>query len=154
MLSEEIIARIAAERARYPEPRAACVEALRIVQARHGWVCDDHLRELAGLLEMSPAELDAVATFYSLIFRRPVGRHVILFCDNVVCWMAGGERLRERLGALLGIAPGETTATGRFTLLPAACLGGCHGAPALLIDGELHTSVEGERLDALLERYP
>ncbi len=135
-------------------PRAACVEALRIVQARHGWVSDEAVRELAPMLGMTPDELDAVATFYPFIFRRPVGRHVILVCDAVSCWIMGHEGLLRHLRQRLGISPGETTPDGRFTLLPASCLGACDRAPAVMIDRDLHVDLDEEKLERLLERYP
>jgi NADH-quinone oxidoreductase subunit E len=103
---------------------------------------------------MSPDELDGVATFYNLIFRRPVGRHVILICDSVSCWIMGYEALREAFHARLGVRLGETTADGRFTLLPIVCLGACDHAPTIMIDEDLHHDVDAARLDSLLERYP
>ncbi len=154
MLTDEERQEIVAELPRYPEKRAACVEALKIVQRRRGWVSDESLREVAELLEMTPDELDGVATFYNLIFRRPVGRHVILLCDSVSCWIMGGTDLRRRLQERLQIRPGETTADGRFTLLPVVCLGACDRAPAMMIDDDLHGDLTAQRLDAILERYP
>jgi NADH-quinone oxidoreductase subunit E len=88
-----------------------------------------------------------------MIFRRPVGRHVILLCDSVSCWIMGANPLRAQLGALLGIGPGATTADGRFTLLPCACLGACDRAPALMIDDDLHVDLTPEKIAELLERY-
>ena len=138
----------------YEARRGACIEALRIVQRSHGWISDESLREVARLLDMSPDELDGVATFYNLIFRRPVGRHVILICDSVSCWIMGYEALRDALQTRLGARLGETTADGRFTLLPIVCLGACDHAPTIMIDEDLHRDVDAARLDALLERYP
>jgi NADH-quinone oxidoreductase subunit E len=103
---------------------------------------------------MTPDELDSVATFYNLIFRKPVGRHVILVCDSVSCWIMGYERLRERLTARLGIRPGDTTADGRFTLLPIVCLGTCDHAPAMMIDEDLYRDIDPAAIDAILEQYP
>jgi NADH-quinone oxidoreductase subunit E len=134
-------------------PRAASIEALRHVQHRHGFVSDRHLAEVAALLGMSPAELDGVATFFNLIFRRPVGRHVILLCDSVSCWVMGCGAAREHLCQRLDIAPGGTTADGRFTLLPIVCLGHCDHAPAMMIGEDLHGDLNPERLDALLATY-
>jgi len=134
-------------------PRAACVEALRILQAHHGWVSDEDIRELAPLLGMTPDELDAVATFYPFIFRRPVGRHVILICDSVSCWVMGYESLLSRLNERLGISMGETTPDGRFTLLPVSCIGACDRAPAMMIDRDLHMDLDPEKLERLLEQY-
>jgi NADH-quinone oxidoreductase subunit E len=133
--------------------RAASIDALKCVQARYGWVSDRHLSEVATLLGMSPAELDGVATFFNLIFRRPVGRHVIMLCDSVSCWVMGGEAARAHLCQRLQIAPGETTADGNFTLLPIVCLGHCDHAPAMMVDDDLHGDLSPSRLDALLERY-
>lgn len=152
-LTEEEIREIETETRSYPQKRGACVEALKIVQRRHGWVSDEHLREVATLLEMTPDELDSVATFYSLIFRESVGRHVILVCDSVVCWMMGYENLLEHFKSVLGIGLGETTGDGRFTLLPVSCLGACDHAPALMIDEDLHKDLTAEKLDEILAKY-
>jgi NADH-quinone oxidoreductase subunit E len=138
----------------YEAPRGACIEALRIVQRSHGWISDERLREVARLLNMSADELDSVATFYNLIFRRPVGRHVILICDSVSCWIMGYQALRDAFHTQLGVGFGETTTDGRFTLLPIVCLGACDHAPTTMIDDDLHHDVDAACLDALLERYP
>ncbi|NNM57118.1 NADH-quinone oxidoreductase subunit NuoE [Acidocella sp.] len=133
--------------------RAAGTDALKLVQKRFGYVSDRHLAEVAALLEMTPAELDSVATFYNLIFRRPVGRHVILLCDSVACWVMGATAARAQLHERLGINPGETTADGRFTLLPIVCLGHCDHAPAMMIDEDQYGDLDPAGLDAILEGY-
>jgi NADH-quinone oxidoreductase subunit E len=97
--------------------------------------------------------VEGVATFYNLIYRRPVGRHVILVCDSVSCWIMGYEDLRKRLEEHLGIGLGQTTPDGRFTLLPIGCLGACHRAPAMIVDGDLHENLSPEALDRILEEY-
>jgi NADH-quinone oxidoreductase subunit E len=133
--------------------RAAGLDALKVVQKRFGYISDRHLAEVAALLDMTPAELDGVATFYNLIFRRPVGRHVILLCDSVACWIMGEGGARAQLRERLGIKPGETTADGRFTLLPIVCLGHCDHAPAMMVDEDQYGDLDSARLDAILERY-
>lgn len=153
MLNDVERREIEAELQHYEQKRAACIEALKIVQRHQRWVSDESLHEVAAMLEMTPDELDGVATFYNLIFRRPVGEHVILLCDSVSCWIMGYVRLREHLKARLGVNLGETTADGRFTLLPIVCLGTCDHAPALMIDDELYRDLDPERLDAVLDRY-
>jgi NADH-quinone oxidoreductase subunit E len=153
MLTEEVRAEIAEQIGHYDHKRAGCVDALKIVQKHHGWVSDVSVQELAQLLEMTPDELDAVATFYSLIFRRPVGRHVILICDSVTCWIMGYENLLAYLTNRLGIGLGETSPDGRFTLLPVTCLGTCDHAPAMMIDDELHRDLNRDKIDQILERY-
>src|SRR5262249_1198891 len=109
MLTPEERAEIEAEFPRYPTRQAVCIEAMRIVQRRRGWVSDDSLRDIAGIVGMSTAELDSVASFYNLIFRKPVGRHVIMICDSVSCWIMGYQRQCDHLRARLGINLGETT---------------------------------------------
>jgi NADH-quinone oxidoreductase subunit E len=137
----------------YEDKRAACIEALMLVQRNHRWVSDRRLSETALMLGMTPDELEGVASFYNLIFRRPVGRHVIMLCDSAVCWIMGHDRLLEWLEQHLGIKRGGTTPDGRFTLLPIVCLGHCDRAPAMLIDDEIHGDLEATRLAAVLEAY-
>jgi len=137
----------------YVTRRSVAPEALGIVQRRRGWVTDEDVKDVAEFLGMAPDEVDGLATFYSMIFRRPVGRHVILVCDSVSCWVTGYDGLREHLEARLGIALGGTTADGRFTLLPAACLGVCEHAPVMMVDEDLHLDLTPEKLDEILARY-
>jgi NADH-quinone oxidoreductase subunit E len=146
----EALARLAS---RYADRRAACIEALKLVQRHHRWVSDTRLAELASILGMTPDELDGVATFYNLVFRRPVGRHVILLCDSVSCWIMGHDAMLGALERRLGIRRGETTPDDRFTLLPIVCLGHCDHAPAMMIDSDLHGDLAPERLDAVLDAY-
>jgi NADH-quinone oxidoreductase subunit E len=153
MLTPKEIEDITKLAAHYAEGRGACVEALKAVQRSHGWVSDEHLHQVACILEMSPDELDGVATFYNLIFRRPVGRHVILICDSVSCWIVGCDALRDDLEARLDVKFGQTTSDGRFTLLPIVCLGACDHAPVMMIDGDLHTDLSPAALDDVLAKY-
>ncbi|MCL4302220.1 MAG: NADH-quinone oxidoreductase subunit NuoE [Anaerolineae bacterium] len=153
MLTEAEKREIEAELAHYEHKQAACIDALKIVQQHRGWVSDESLHALADFLEMTPDELDNVATFYNLIFRRPVGRHVIFVCNSVSCWIMGYEQVRQHLSERLGIAFGQTTTDGEFTLLPIQCLGTCDHAPALMIGDDLHRDVTPEQLDLLLQQY-
>lgn len=153
MLTVEEKEEIEAELVRYPTKEAVCIDAMKIVQRHRGWVSDESIRDIAELLEMSPADLDGVATFYNLIFRKPVGRHVVMLCNSVSCWIMGYERMHEHLTSRLGIDFGETSHDNRFTLLPIVCLGACDHAPAMLVDNRLHTDLDQARIDEVLERY-
>jgi NADH-quinone oxidoreductase subunit E len=153
MLTEEERQEIDSEKQHYADKRAACVDALKVVQRHRRWVSDESLREVADYLQMKPEELDNVATFYNLIFRKPVGRHVILLCDSVSCWIMGYERVRQRLRERLGVGFGETTADERFTVLPIVCLGACDHAPTMMVDDDLCRGVDAEKLDEILARY-
>lgn len=138
----------------YETRAAASVEAMRIVQESRGWISDEALADIAGYLQVSTSYLESLATFYSLIFRRPVGRHVVMVCESVCCWMEGSEDLMAGLSDRLGVGPGGTSADGRFTLLPVVCLGACDQAPAMLIDGRLHGRVGPDHLGSILSLYP
>ena len=153
MLSSEERTEIEAELSRYPHKQAVCIDAMKIVQRHRGWVSEESIRDIAEFLGMSPDDLDGVATFYNLIYRKPVGRHVILLCNSVSCWIMGYERLRARLQQQLGIQLGETTPDGRFTLLPIVCLGTCDHAPALMINNDLHRDLTPDSGEHLLENY-
>lgn len=140
--------------AEVPYKKAACIEALKIVQGHRRWISDDSLREVATYLDMSAEELDSVATFYNLIFRRPVGRHLILVCDSISCWVMGYEKIRDHLSKRLNIEYGETTTDDRFTMLPNPCLGTCDCAPAFMIDNDLYRNVTIDQLEEILSKYP
>ena len=116
MLTPEERQEIEAEFPRYPNKRAVCIDAMKIIQRHRGWVSDESLRDIGEVLDMTPDELDGVATFYNLVFRKPVGRHVVLVCDSVSCWIMGYEKLCHGLTSRLGVKLGGTTADGRFTV--------------------------------------
>jgi NADH-quinone oxidoreductase subunit E len=147
-------ASIEREMSHYEDPRAASIGALKIVQKRHGWVPDAAIAAIGGLLGISAADVEGVATFYNLIFRRPVGRYVIKVCDSVACFLTGYDEVRGEVCKQLGVGLGETTADGRFTLLPICCLGACDRGPALMINDDTHFDVSPQGIALLLERYP
>jgi len=153
MLSEKEKNEIAAELAHADSKSSVSVDALNIVQRHRGWVSDETLRDVANLLEMTSDELDAVATFYSFIFRRPVGRHVILVCDSISCWVMGYNPLLDLLKNRMNISFGQTTEDKRFTLLPISCLGACDRAPAMMVDDDLYGPVTPGMMDEVLGKY-
>lgn len=153
MLTDEERCEIETKMEHYENNGAASIDALKTIQRHRGWVDDTALRDTAELLGLSPDKLDGVATFYNLIFRRPVGRHVILLCDSISCWVCGYESIHCQLRERLGITMGQTTPDKRFTLLPTACLGACDGAPVMMIDDDLHRNLTPERIDTILQDY-
>jgi NADH-quinone oxidoreductase subunit E len=132
-------------------PRELVVDVILALQDHFGYLSDQSLEEAALLLGMSPLEVEELATFYTFIFREPVGKYVIHVCDSVICWMDGYESLRDYLCRKLGIKMGETTADGLFTLLPVCCIGYCDRSPALLINRKVYGPVTPEKLDEILE---
>lgn len=136
-----------------PNKKAAIIEGLKVVQKFRGWVSDQGIKDIAGFLEVTPDEVDSVATFYNLVFRREVGRHVILLCNSVSCWIVGYREILNYLSKNLGIEYGQTTNDGKFTLLPVPCLGTCDHAPALMVDNDLHRDLTIEKIDQILNNY-
>lgn len=136
-----------------PVRKSGCIEALKVVQRHRRWISDESLKDVAAYMEMTADELDSVATFYNLVFRRPVGRHIILVCDSISCWVMGYEHIKKSLVDKLGIEYGQTTPDDRFTLLPNCCLGTCDTAPALMIDKDLYKNVTVGQLDEILQKY-
>lgn len=137
----------------YEDSRAASIDALKIVQRRHGWVPDEAIPVIANAIGISAADLEGVATFYSLIFRQPVGRNVIKVCDSIACHLNDFEKVQAVISEKLGIGLGETTPDGRFTLLPICCLGACDRAPVLMINDDTHFDVSPEQVPNVLESY-
>lgn len=137
----------------YEDPRAASIEALKIVQKARGWVPDGAADAIGAILGIPASDVEGVATFYSQIFRSPVGRHVIRVCDSMTCFIGGHENILGAIKDQLGIAPGQTTADNRFTLLPVCCLGNCDKAPALMIDDDTFGNVDAQGVAKLLEAY-
>jgi NADH-quinone oxidoreductase subunit E len=153
MLTSQEKHEILQESKSYPYPRAACIDALKIVQHHRRWVTDESIKDIAGILDMSAEEVDSIATFYSRIYRKPVGRNVILICDGVSCMIMGYESIYDYISKKIGIRFGETTKDERFTLLPNSCMGDCDHAPALMINNDLYNNLNIAKIDELLEKY-
>lgn len=153
MLTQEERQAIQDELSHYPNKQAVCIDAMLIVQRSRGWVSDEALSDIGELLGMSTTDLDGVATFYNLIRRKAVGKHVAMICDSVSCWIMGCDELRQHVCEKLGVNVGGTTADGRMTLLPIVCLGACDRAPAMMVDGDLHTDLDARRVDEVLAHY-
>lgn len=151
-LSPAIKTAIAHAAAQHGGPKAAMLDALKLVQEAEGWVSDEHLAEAARVLGVTTAEIDSLATFYSQIFRSPVGDTVILLCDGLSCYLCGGDAVRDAVMSKLSIGFGETTADGKFTLINTCCVGGCDRAPVALVGPErrLVGPLTPDDLDALI----
>ncbi len=145
--------RTAIERARdrYPRARSAILPALWAVQHEQGQITADAMTEVAGILRVTPSEVEAVSTFYSMYFQHPHGRHEVIVCINVSCALRGADGIVDHLERTLGCASGETTADGAFTWSSTVeCLGGCGGAPTMQVDHHFQENLTPERVDAIL----
>ena len=130
--------------------REAAVDVMKELQRHYGWLTDEAVAEAAELLGLTPLQVEELATFYEMIYRRPVGKRLLHVCDSISCWAVGGESLMAHLAATLGIETGGTTTDGMFTLLPCCCLGNCGEAPTLMMGDTLHGRVTPERAGEIL----
>jgi NADH-quinone oxidoreductase subunit E len=137
--------------ARYPQRRSAVMPALRLAQERYGWLSPDALREVADALDLTPADVEAVATFYDMFNLEPVGRHLVEVCTNLSCALAGARQVVEALEIELGIGPGETSDDGEVTFRLIECAGGCGYAPVVVVDHAYREPTKPEDVPGLVE---
>ncbi|MGD0844158.1 MAG: NADH-quinone oxidoreductase subunit NuoE [Geobacteraceae bacterium] len=147
-LKKELEARVASA----ITPREAAVDVMKEVQNHYGWLTDEGVVEAAQILGLSPLQVEELATFYEMIYRRPVGKKVIKICDSISCWTMGDEELMAHLVKRLGVEPGGTTTDGMFTLLPCSCLGNCGNAPAMMVGENMYENLTQEKADEILEK--
>jgi NADH-quinone oxidoreductase subunit E len=133
-------------------PREAAVDVMKEVQNHYGWLTDEGVVESAEILGLSPLQVEELATFYEMIYRRPVGKKVIKVCDSISCWTMGDEELMAHLVKRLGVEPGGTTTDGMFTLLPCSCLGNCGNAPAMMVGENMYENLTPDNADEILEK--
>jgi NADH-quinone oxidoreductase subunit E len=152
-LTPDEIHEIEHEKTHYPYTQAVGLEALKIVQKHQGWVSDESLLAVSEYLDIPPAELEGVATFFNMIFRRPVGKNVILLCDSVACWMLGCDSLNAHFKKTLGIDYGETTEDNLFTLIPVPCLGACDRAPVMMVGRDTYFNLTTDKIDEIIADY-
>jgi NADH-quinone oxidoreductase subunit E len=146
------IQEITAEMSHYADNAAASIEALKIVQKYRRWVSDECLVAVAELLDISPAQLEAVATFYNLIYRQPVGKTVIHYCNSVSCWIMGADQIKDSLCRRLQVELGEMSGSGEYSVLPIVCLGACDHAPVMLVGDQLRLDVNDDTVNEILGR--
>jgi NADH-quinone oxidoreductase subunit E len=138
--------------AQYPDPRSAVLPALRIAQERHGgWLPPEALSEVGAALDVTPAYCEAVASFYDMLHLQPVGRHLIEVCTNLSCGLVGAEQVVEAFEEELGIAPGETSEDGLFTLRTIECAGGCGRATVVAVDHRYREPVKPEDVPGIVQ---
>jgi NADH-quinone oxidoreductase E subunit len=131
---------------RYPpdRKRSAVLPALYLVQDQLGFVTANAMRHVAGLLEMTPADVEDVVSFYTMFYTKPVGKFVLQVCRTLSCALNGAGRVTEELSDALGIRPGETDPSGMFTLVEVECLGACDRAPVVMVNDAWHECLKPE----------
>jgi NADH-quinone oxidoreductase subunit E len=135
----------------YADERSAALPALRLAQAKHGYLSTEALRECAEALGTTPAYCEAVASFYDMFHLAPVGRHMVEVCTNVSCALVGARQVLEAFEQELGVAAGETTEDGAVTLRPVECLGGCGWATIVAVDHRYRTHVQPDDVARIVQ---
>ncbi len=139
-------------REQYPQSRSAILPALRLAQREHdGWLPPEALREVAEALDLAPAQVQAVASFYDMFHLEPVGRHLVEVCTNLSCALVGAQQVLEAFEQELGIRPGETSEDGEMTLRTVECAGGCGWAVVVAIDDRHRLNVGVDDVPAIVE---
>ena len=139
-------------KAQYPEERSAVLPALRLAQEQHGgWLPPEALQEVADALDLTAAQVEAVASFYDMLHLEPVGKHLVEVCTNLSCALVGAQQVLEAFEGQLGVAPGETTEDGEITLRAVECAGGCGWAVVIAVDDRHRFNVKPEDVPQIVE---
>lgn len=149
--SEEGRARLEMTLSRYPTKRAALLPLLNYAQEANGWVSGRAMEEIAEALELTPAYVHSVATFYTMYNRRPVGRYLVQVCTNISCHLCGGEEVLDRFLDEAGVRLGETSDDGLFTVMEVECLGACGFATVVQINDVYYEDVTPEDVPGIVE---
>jgi NADH-quinone oxidoreductase subunit E len=136
---------------KYPSKRSALIPALYIVQREMGYLKPEGIEYVAKLLGMSPAQVMEVASFYTMLFLKPVGKNVLWVCHNLSCNLCGAEDVIQHLEKSLGVRAGETTSDGLFTLLRQECLASCDTAPVMQVNDDYEENLTLKRVDEIID---
>ena len=152
MLPEQIKIQLQNQISAVDHPRELAIDVINTLQEHYGYFSDEAVHQASGLLGMTHLEIEELATFYTFIYREPVGKYVIHICDSVICWMAGEQDLTAHLLSMLGIRMGQTTADGLFTVLPVCCIGYCDRSPAVLVNRKAYGPLTIGALNDLIDQ--
>jgi NADH-quinone oxidoreductase subunit E len=135
----------------YPDRRSGVMNGLRLAQEQYGWLPPEAMREVAEALDLTPAHVQAVASFYDMYHLAPVGEHLVEICTNVSCALAGAQQIVDAFVSELGMRPGETTEDGKVTLRTIECAGGCGYAPVVVVDHRYREPTRSEDVPAIVK---
>jgi NADH-quinone oxidoreductase subunit E len=151
MLSESVCRQIQILMGKYPQKRSALIPSLQIAQKEAGYLSPEILLEIAKIFELSPNEVSEVTSFYTMLYKKPVGKYVIQVCTNISCMLCNAEEILAHLTRRLGIKPGETSPDQRYTLMEVECLGSCGTSPVVQINEKYYEDLTLEKIDAILD---
>jgi NADH-quinone oxidoreductase E subunit len=152
VLSETACRQIQDLMGKYPRKRSALIPSLQLAQKETGYLSNEVIAEIARIFELSPNEVNEVASFYTMLYKKPVGKYVIQVCTNISCMLCDAEKILDHLVRRLGIKPGETSADRKFTLIEVECLGSCGTSPVIQINEDYYEDLTTEKVDQILDR--
>jgi len=151
MLSESSYRQIQTLMEKYPMKRSALIPALQLAQKEAGYLSKEMICEIAEMFSLTPNEVNEVASFYTMLYKKPVGKYVIQVCTNISCLLCNAEQIMEHLTKRLEIRPGETTPDKKYTLIEVECLGSCGTSPVIQINDQYFEDLTTEKLDKILD---
>jgi NADH-quinone oxidoreductase subunit E len=151
MLSNAACQKIQALIAKYPQKRSALIPSLQLIQKEEGCISSEAMCEVARLFDLSPNQINEVVSFYTMFYKKPMGKYVIQVCTNISCMLCNAEEIAAHLTRRLGIKWGETSADNKFTLLEVECLGSCGTSPVIQINEDYYEELTPEKLDRILD---
>lgn len=151
MFTDQELERVQSLKNLYPEPKAAIMPVLWMAQKKWGWLSEDVMRYVGQVMDLHYAHVYGVASFYTMYFKKPMGRYHVQVCTNVSCMLRGGEQLYRHACGKLGLEHNQRDAQGRFSLEEVECMGACGGAPMVAINEDYYENITAQELDALLD---
>ena len=137
----------------YPDKKSATLPLLHLAQSQHGYISNSVIDTIADLVDCHPAIVMDCVSFYTMLYTKPQGRHIIQVCQTLSCSLNGADSLVDHVSDKYEIEPGETTTDGRFTLMKVECLGSCGTAPVVQINKGYHEGLSSQQFDKLLESF-
>lgn len=135
----------------YPDPQSAIMPVLWMAQRKWGWLSTSVMKHVAEVLDLPYSHVFGVASFYTMYFKKPMGRYHVQVCTNVSCMLRGGEKIYDYVSGKYGIGHNQRTPDGRFSLEEVECMGACGGAPMVAINDDYHENITIEQMDRLLD---
>jgi NADH-quinone oxidoreductase E subunit len=151
VLSETACQQIQDLMGKYPRKRSALIPSLQLAQKETGYLSSEVIAEIARMFDLPPNEVNEVASFYTMLYKKPVGKYVIQVCTNISCMLCDAEKILDHLIKRLGIKPGETSGDKKFTLVEVECLGSCGTSPVIQINEDYYEDLTTEKVDQILD---